>query len=109
MLSQALPLSRVHCDREHLVLIQTGLSDESLAYYTPAIAGNKPSEFFISLSESSLLLDRLKLKRELAVFASFGEQSFSASLSIISSKVILTLSSASLEPSHEDHHYYFLT
>jgi hypothetical protein len=67
-------LYKSECDRP--VLIQTGSKDESIRYFAPVIRVNESNEFLVYISERSLLLDLVKLKRTLDVQVSFEENIF---------------------------------
>ena len=73
-----------HLNNKHLepLLIQTGLHDDAIRYFAPAVALNDFGEFLIYISESSMLCDLVKLKRTLVVEVIFGHSCFSAELAL---------------------------
>jgi len=64
------------------LLVQTGLHDDAIRYFAPAVALNDFGEFLIYISESSMLCDLIKLKRTLLVEVIFEHSCFSAELAL---------------------------
>ena len=62
------------------ILLQTGLHDDAVRYFAPAVALNDFGEFLVYVAQSSLLCDLVKLKRSILVEVDFAQSSFSAEL-----------------------------
>lgn len=64
------------------ILLQTGLHDDAVRYFAPAVALNNFGEFLVYVAQTSMLCDLVKLKQKILVQVDFGNSRFSAELTL---------------------------
>jgi len=64
------------------VLLQTGLHDDAVRYFAPAVSLNDFGEFLVYVAHASMLCDLVKLKQKILVEVDFGNSRFSAELTL---------------------------